>query len=198
MKTTLTSWADAHGLAGLGELTARWLEGDLPVGHPNYGLPGEAVGPDPETGPLIPALAAYNRAGYVTVTSQPGEPDGTGYDGEWWQQRAGVMGFATVGTLNKLKQAAKDHPDLLLIVTHTKSRRRATPIVPVTMRRGQGYTWFGGRMTRRYIRFAFRGCHRDGLNALTDAWQVTLIDLVWGRDTVLWPLISTALGVDDQ
>jgi hypothetical protein len=192
LTNTLSTWADAHTLTDLGELTARWLEGNLPAGHPNYGLPGEAVGPDPETEPLVPTLAAANRAKFVTITSQPGEPDETGYDGAWWQMRAAVEGFTDLATLTRLDQAVQGHPDLLLI-GHRSWSKRPSSGVPVTLRAGLAYTSFGWRMTKRYLRFAYSGCHRDALAALYGAWQVTLIDLVWSRDTKLWPLLTDAL-----
>jgi len=74
-------WHSARTLAGLGELTAQWLEGK--IGYvPGYG----GAPPDEETEPLIPVLAAANRAGFVTIVSQPGEEPTAGYDGETWMQ----------------------------------------------------------------------------------------------------------------
>ncbi len=67
-------WRAARTLAGLGELTAEWLEGtiaSIPTVVPGYG-------PDEETAALIPVLAACNRAGYVTTVSQPGEKSARG------------------------------------------------------------------------------------------------------------------------
>ncbi|WP_157881130.1 DUF6919 domain-containing protein [Streptomyces griseoruber] len=62
-------WRSAHTVADLGELMALWLEGEL-RSWPGY-MPG--CGPDEETTHLIPSLAALNRAGFLTIASQPGE-----------------------------------------------------------------------------------------------------------------------------
>src|SRR5437763_16577543 len=79
----VAAWRTARDLADLGELTAEWLGGKLPY-HPAYG--GET--PNEERTPLIPRLAGFNRAGYVTEDSQPGEPREDG-----WTQRACVFGY---------------------------------------------------------------------------------------------------------
>lgn len=86
-------WRSATTLAELGELTARWLEGDI-RSRPGY---QPRCGPDPETTEtpgLVDVLAAANRAGYLTIGSQPGEPPTEGWDGQLWEQRAAVDGFA--------------------------------------------------------------------------------------------------------
>src|SRR5690242_948094 len=80
-------WACARTLADLGQLTARWLEGDLAT------VPGYGCRPAAETALLVPVLAAVNRAGYVTAGSQPGHA-GPGYDRARWEQRAAVEGLA--------------------------------------------------------------------------------------------------------
>ncbi|ASR39866.1 hypothetical protein BAY61_31770 (plasmid) [Prauserella marina] len=60
-------WYAARSLTDLGQLTAAWLEGEL-ESQPGY-VPGN--GPDEETNELVPILAAVNRAGYLTMCSQP-------------------------------------------------------------------------------------------------------------------------------
>ncbi|GHI98133.1 DUF6919 domain-containing protein [Streptomyces olivaceus] len=40
----------------------------------------------------------------------------------------------------------------------------------------------------------YRGCHREAVRAAIDADQVTLVDPVWGRDTLLWPALTEALA----
>jgi len=62
-RSAARAWSSARTLTDLGELTAQWLEGSLAT------LAGGAYrgGPDEETGPLVPVLAALNRAGYVTT-----------------------------------------------------------------------------------------------------------------------------------
>ncbi|MFI8833583.1 DUF6919 domain-containing protein [Streptomyces afghaniensis] len=38
------------------------------------------------------------------------------------------------------------------------------------------------------------GCDRLAVRKVARAWQVTLIDPVWGRNTVLWPVLGEVLG----
>jgi hypothetical protein len=33
-------------------------------------------------------------------------------------------------------------------------------------------------------------CHPDAVNALCNAWQVTLIDPEWGHNDQIWPLLK--------
>ncbi|WP_189786727.1 DUF6919 domain-containing protein [Streptomyces capitiformicae] len=40
----------------------------------------------------------------------------------------------------------------------------------------------------------FPGCDRQAVRKVATAWQITLIDLQWGRDTVLWPFLTTFLN----
>lgn len=75
-------WRDADSLAAIGELTARWLEGTLAYQPEDF-----STEPAPETRPVVPVLAALNRAGYVTTNSQPGAALRTGSG-----QRAFVTG----------------------------------------------------------------------------------------------------------
>jgi hypothetical protein len=60
-------WRSARTLADLGELTARWIEGAI------ASQPGYFGAADLESDDLVPVLAAVNRAGFRTDTSQPGE-----------------------------------------------------------------------------------------------------------------------------
>lgn len=49
------AWQAARSLADLGELTARWLDGELKE------TPGHLGPPDPETTELVPTLAALEH-----------------------------------------------------------------------------------------------------------------------------------------
>jgi hypothetical protein len=187
------AWESARTLADLGELTARWLEGDL-ASQPGY-EPG--AGPDPETTSLTGVLAALNRAGYVTRCSQPGE-SGISMDGTGWAQRAAVDGFAPAAVAGRIRDAAGQAG--LSVILHAPMRRRSRTgygqVVPVTVEDGGPCTWFGAQVPRRDLRDAWTGygiCHRQAVKALCAAWQVTVIDLDWGRDDRLWPALRAAL-----
>lgn len=122
------TWWTANSLPALGQLTADWLEGR------SLFLPAYcATGPDPETTDLIPTLAALNRAGLVTDSSQPGHGPVEGYDGRMWLQRAYVSGYTDAGTIHSLAAALAHHDDLILVParqtrgTQTGPRPRLLP-----------------------------------------------------------------------
>ncbi|MFY1599832.1 DUF6919 domain-containing protein [Micromonospora sp. WMMD737] len=169
---TLT-WATAANLLELGELTARWLTGELDE-TPTYG-----GSPDEETGPLIPLLAAVNRAGFLTGFSQPGDTD----DG--WRQRAAVCGYCDDATLDQLI-AAFTPTDLVLLHEYTDSGIR----LPVTLASGAAYTWVGGSPG---VEHWDDQCSPAAVRELATSWYVTLVDPVWGRDDQLWPTLAAAL-----
>ena len=200
----LAAWGDARSLPDLGLLTALWLEGAI-ESSPGY-RPG--YGPDDATAPLIPVLARLNRAGLVTSAFRPGF-DGEGYDGAHWKQRAAVEGYCSTETLNRLRSACRiDGWPLLIVEKATMRRYRYDRAVAVTRtdgcdpacpsRHADGCDWtrFGVIVPRRHIRHREIGygiCHRDAVNALCSAWQVTVIDPEWGRN-ILWDVLGSALA----
>lgn len=179
-------WASAHSLPELGELTALWLEGRIasqPGCMPN-------CGPDNETLPLVATLAAANRAGYVTHSSQPGF-DGLGYDGARWVQSAVVTGFVDQAGSALLQQLAAGVLGLH-VIAQTASRARVSydAAAAVTCREDKERTWFGARLPRRHIADLYEECNPRMHQVLFRAVQVTIIDLEWGRDTALWPVLD--------
>lgn len=178
-------WADVGTVAQLGELGALWLEGEIPS-QPGY---AEMRGLDEETTHLVPVLARLNRAGYFTCGSQPGIGWSDGY-----QQRAAVDGFVIDHDLLRRIDDAVSRADGLHLVVDTASRWRNDyrAAMPVTRWGGSECTWFGARLSRRYLRFLYR--ETGALPALYGSWQVTVVDTVWGRDDTLWPALDEAIG----
>jgi hypothetical protein len=78
----------------------------------------------------------------------------------------------------------------LRVVTHRICTSRCAPGMAVTTCDGQPCTWFGAHMPYDDRTLQFQGC----LGALEDevcsAWQVAVVDPVWGRNEVLWPLLD--------
>ena len=75
-------------------------------------------------------------------------------------------------------------------------RYRYDRSVTVTMREDRRVTGFGVQLPRRHIRDSWLGygiCHDDALDALCEAWQVTVIDPEWGRPDVLWRVLEQAI-----
>ena len=189
------AWEQARTLTELGELTARWLEGDI-ASQPGY---KPNCGPARETIELIPTLAKLNRAGYVTVGSQPGLPPTEGYDGRIWSQRAAVSGFADDATWDRIRIAVERTRQLVLIAHHTPPRwqwRLPSSGMAVTAA-GHGHrvsTEFGGRMSLGDLEGCFAELGRGGFATVRDAHQVTVIDPVWGRAEYLWSVLDAAVA----
>lgn len=181
-------WEASHTLGDLGELMALWLEGSL-GSRPGYAA---RFGPDEETAALVPVLAACNRSGFLTDCSQPGE-DYAAFDGRPWVQCAAVEGFIADAELLRRIRSAAERAGLQVIAETGQGRHKG---VVATRWAGQDYTTFGRTMPPRAVRDLFEGCSRQAQDALVAAWQVTVIDPVWGRNDVLWPVLanSVALG----
>lgn len=172
------AWASVRTLADQGEVTAQWLEGTV-GSQPDYHYPCDV---DEEDVPGMAAtLAAVNRAGFVTTQSQAAF-DGTGYDGEHWQQRAAVTGFADDTGTAWLTEALDGTG---VVVEERQTRRLWEPaVVPVTCRDGNTYTDFGGR---------------EPTDAVTaDANQLVVYDPEWGRNDRLWPALDAATDQQTQ
>jgi hypothetical protein len=180
-------WASARTLADLGELTAQWLEGGI------TSIPGYSGGPDEETEPLTPVLAACNRAGFVTIVSQPGEEPELGYDGQIWTQRAALEGFASTDTLEALRRHTAGTRLILTAVPTGRPEPTWETQIPVTLDGDQENTWFGSLLAHGDIENAETGysiCHPDAVAVLLSSWQVTVIDPEWGRNDILWPALE--------
>lgn len=172
------AWQQAQTLAELGELVAGWLEGATPR------LPMYAGGPAPETQPLIPHLAAYNRRGYLTHQSQPGSSMENG-----WAQRAWVHGFGTAELADRIENALLDTD--LIVCTTPPGGDNPTRIC-VTTSNGRAYT-IGGAMSASYLAEQYREEIPAALPALLNAWQIEVIDPAWGRNDLLWQRLDQVL-----
>jgi hypothetical protein len=184
-------WAQARTLADLGELTAQWLECRI-NSQPAY-APG--CGPDPETGELIPVLAAANRAGFLTDCSQPGHPVDCG----GWEQRAAVSGFADAATWVRIWEATEGLPLMRGAERATRFRVNYRTSLPVTRNCHGTCTHFGAIVPRRHLSDSWTGygeCHPDGVKAVCEAWQITLVDHEWGRErSPLWAALAEFAGM---
>jgi hypothetical protein len=187
-----TTWRTAETVADLGNLMAAWLTGEIST-RPGYW----GTGPDPETEPLVPHLAAVCQAGYVTTDSQPGEPPQLGRDGRVWEQRSAVSGWIAdarlaAGICTRAREAG-------LLVVATGPGRRHDGSIPVTAASGRGgseiitdFGWSPGH--RRMIREVWSGVGGRARRALRHATILTVVDPMWGRDSLLWPVLGHAIA----
>ncbi|MFD8078185.1 DUF6919 domain-containing protein [Streptomyces sp. NPDC059718] len=177
-------WNAARTVSDLATLMAAWLEGTI-ASQPGH-MPGH--GPDPETHDLAGALASANRAGYLTVCSQPGAHDTIDGQGVW-RQHAAVEGFiSSPPLLHRLTQAATAAG--IAVIRHTIHDRRGRGGRPVITCDDRTRLTFGDALNARNIRQIFRGCHPAALTAVCSAAQVTLIDPNPGQRGVLWDLLA--------
>lgn len=192
-RTERKLWASARTLPDLGEITALWLEGAI-SSRPGY---TPRCGPDPETASLTEVLAACNRAGYVTESSQPGY-DGPGYDGAHWEQRAAISGFVSrdnLKLLDTLRYVALRHQCHIIVQpgdAHFEDGMEAT------LREGEATTVFGTPISEDEVRLMWSGCHRDAVQQAVDAWQVTLLDLEFGDIDLLWLGLTEELITEED
>jgi hypothetical protein len=121
----LTIWQSARTLPDLGDLMARWLQRDIaycPGWDPDDGGDG---GPEPETAAILPTLVALNRAGFVTVDSQPGHlTNAAGV-----AQRAAVHGFCDRPTLARIRRKVRGFEDQVKVVARRLDGRGAAESV---------------------------------------------------------------------
>ncbi len=174
-------WLQAESMADLCELVARWLEGDVDC-HPCYPTPA-----DDETTSLVPALAAINRAGFMTENSQPA----AGAD-----MRAWVGGLCTEDVVEHLDRLALVSE--LIILMYPPDSPLGGVQIPVTSDNGEAFTWVGGAIDAANITWSYgEKCGPGAVAELLTAWSVEVLDPKWGRDDLLWPAVIDALTATD-
>lgn len=177
-------WQAARTLNDLGQLTAAWLEGVL-QSQPGY---QPRCGPDDETLPYVPILAAANRAGYLTTASQPGAFC-TSTDGTAWAQRAAVEGFicdpvVLRGLIHTANRAGLE----VIIPAHREEKGRGAGAV-VTLRENETHTTFGLALTIQDLAVQWHG-FPHALTIVAGAVQVTVADPLFGPSTRLWDVLT--------
>ncbi|MET9016880.1 hypothetical protein ABZX74_39390 [Streptomyces olivaceoviridis] len=184
-------WKTAATLADLGDLMALWLEGKI-TSWPGY-APG--YGPDEETRELIPALAAANRAGYVTIASQPGVDSETGFDGLIWQQKAAVEGFVRNWDLLRALVDTAEEAGLDYEVADTLDTGERG--IVVTLRGGEPHTSFGGYLDGRTLRHAiWPGIGSAAMDDVFRSVRVTLAAPEYGAAAGIrvWQVLESAIS----
>lgn len=189
-------WRAARTLADLGQLMARWIEGELQTAPHYYGPT------DLDTPELTALCAALCRAGYLTVNSQTADVWEWDDRGRTLRARTYLDGFAEHATLTRLRAACAG-TGLMLLAHRTPPRRwfrrhPDTDSVPVvTDTTGREYRTLGGPVPRRYVAMTWPthraggpAVHPDAQRAVLAAWQVTIIDPEWGRNELLLDVLG--------
>lgn len=155
-------WRQAATLADLGELVIAWLNGEIRQ------TPGHCGEPAPETVPLIRALTAANRAGFITDNSQLAET----VNGRTWC--TWVAGFTTDAGLARLREAVAGTGLQLAACrdrVHECDKRLFWPCPG-----DDAISWWLDRC--------------PNVTGLADVWVVMLGDPEPGRNDRLWPTLE--------
>jgi hypothetical protein len=182
-----TLWREAETFEELCELNARFVEGEIEF-SPTYG----AGSLDDESKPLIPYLAALNRAGFLTTSSQPGEDRGHS------KQRAFVDGLALKETALRIERLSM-FSDLYIMTT--EPGRFNGCMMPITIDEFRPHSWGGAAslddengIFTEVMNFQ-ENCNERAMQHLSQAWEVCVIDLCWGRSEYLWNQLANELCV---
>lgn len=166
-------WKNAATFGDLCDLMARWLEGDIRRSPTFLGRRPEA-----ETTPLIPTLAAINRARFLTEDSQPGTFERHG------RQRAAVSGFVADRTLLRTLTDQARRAGLTIVVDG-----KPGPVV-VTEDGGRPFTWYGRQVPDADLNYLWDAVGSDARRSLIAARQVAVIDPQWGPSDRLWTVLD--------
>lgn len=189
-------WRQARTVAQYGECVALWLEGRLSHRPTSHYCEGVAA----ETTRILPTLTALNRSGFfATEQSQPGcTPKLRAFGGTRPWQRAAVMGFVPTVHIDRVKRALSSVRGLE--VKYSPPGSPSSPPTQVTcLTKAQAQVrLFGGVLDIAEIAEQFGpvpgwddhpGLQAWTITALQQAWQVSVVDMLWGRNDTLWPAL---------
>lgn len=180
-------WREAQSFEQLCELNARFIEGDIDF-SPTSGVSSL----DSESEPLVPYLAALNRAGILTTCSQPGEDSGHS------KQRAYLDGMARKETALRLHRLSMCSD--LYIMTAEPGHYNGC-MMPITIDVFRPHSWGGAAIlddaTGIFTEvLGFEGhCSQSAIQELRETWEVCVIDLCWGRSDYLWYVLANEFCV---
>lgn len=182
----MESWTEAKSFADLGELAARFLEGE-PLGFPGWG----ADDIDEETDDLVPILAHCCRGGFLTTASQPAGPARNGADGRPEERRAFVCGFLSEQGAARLRSLEGEH---LAVWTQPASSDVGAPGPVVGRRGGEAFLFAGVGAGPEELRLFEEVVGSAAWDELSRASWGVVMDRTWNRDAHLWPALESAFG----
>lgn len=195
-------WRSATSLGELGELMARWLEGEIDE-RPGYG--GET---DLDTGEFTSLCARLCRSGFVTVNSQSATPHPSWVS--WARCRAFVDGFAGPTVTRRLRRACEGTS--VRVFDYRPGYRKLFDWteygLPATIDRADGTVHLrtGHPMSRSELKlewsttpwheqFYVSAINREARQAISRSRLVTVVDSAWDTDAnVLHVLGNRFLG----
>lgn len=175
------AWRSARTFDELCVLGARFAAGELDC-FPGWGF----ASLDPESEAIAPVLAALNRAGFLTLASQPGVAAALDHDAHVRRQRAFVCGFATPTFVAELARIASRS---IAVRTHRDPRSRGRRIA-VSTRGGVPYAFAGHNAIADELACFADPCDAAAVDELARAAYVSIVDLRWGRAAHLWTQLA--------
>jgi hypothetical protein len=180
-------WREAKSFEELCELNAQFIEGEIDF-SPTYG----ASSLDEESKPLLTYLAALSRAGILTTCSQPGEDHGHS------KQRAYLDGLVLKETAERLDRLSMTS-DLYIMTTEPGHYKGC--MMPITIDEFRPHSWGGAAslddetgIFTEVLGFK-EYCSESAMQELSEAWEVCVIDLCWGRERYLWDVLANEFCV---
>jgi hypothetical protein len=177
-------WRRARTFDDLCRLGARFVEGELAY-FPGWGSPTL----DEESDAIAAHLARFQRAGFLTVASQPGAVRG-GTAGVLEIQRAFVCGFADARAARSLAASRAASGISIALFDRGDGPGERTP---VTLVGGAARVFAGHAAFAEELECFAEHLSDDALRALRSSTYVSAIDLEWGRNSELWPFLDGAL-----
>lgn len=183
------AWRAATTLDDLAACTIGWLTGEAPA------TPGYAGWPDPETQEIVDDLRTLNRAGLVTVQSQPQGSRPIARKRAWVE----LVGAADqIADLADACTTAGLHASTGRFADQAKQNQRRAHRrtgIPITQTRRAGWwrtlTTAGWPITQdeAWPGWRFQATMQHTLN---QAASLTVIDPQWPRNRHLWDTLTTA------
>jgi hypothetical protein len=141
------------------------------------------------------SLAAANRAGFLTRGFQHADADVIG--GVLCKQRACAEGFAPEHLVARLQDLYR--PGRLVVLAHPiptwPIRDPLEDALSVAKEGGVTTRWAGECLNRDAVWEIYgRSCLAPVVNALLDMWQVTVVELDWGSNALLWTALAQFAG----
>jgi hypothetical protein len=171
-------WREGTTFKDLCNLTKQYIEGQIHFIPAYYGTEV-----DDETKEIAHYLSALNENGFMTRNSQPGRLE------TQYKQRACVDGFALQETALRIAKVGLISD---LFVAVYRPGKNTDCMLPVTVEDFAPFTWAGSSNFEELESFT-EFCSQKAMVALSSAWYVSVIDLVWGRKNHLWDTLAIEL-----
>jgi hypothetical protein len=183
------AWRTARTFGDLCSLGAEFVEGRTAF-FPGWGWSVL----DEESDAIVAHLAVLQRAGLLTLASQPGRAPWPSHDGAPQEQRTFVCGFADERCARALAELRAEPEIKVDLFRRGESGGTRTA---VSARGGIPHAFAGYSAFEEELACFAGQVSSEALEVLERSTYVSAIDLVWGRDSELWKSLRQALDPDD-